>query len=269
MIKIEDFARLSGVSVVTLRYYDEEGLLMPCYVHPDSGYRYFESGQLRQIRQILLLKELGFTLPEIRVIQEEVLSPDEMRRLLMTKRAESKSRVVAASIQIKEIDDFLANIDKENPMPHIEIFRKTVQPLMVASIHLLIPTNDQVPALLQEAYRQLAEEVRKGRFRQNGPCLAIWHNSPKDLIDESVDAAIPIDSSLAGGNDDLVSTLPEVEVISAVHKGPFSEFQQCHVVLSEWLSENGFPLDGPYREIYHEHDEKPSTTEVQYPIAKD
>jgi hypothetical protein len=39
MIKIGDFARLSGVSVATLRHYEEEGLLSPCRIHPESGYK--------------------------------------------------------------------------------------------------------------------------------------------------------------------------------------------------------------------------------------
>ncbi|WP_371827297.1 MerR family DNA-binding transcriptional regulator [Deinococcus sp. QL22] len=42
MIKIGDFARLSQVTVVTLRHYDERGLLSPLNVDQDSNYRYLE-----------------------------------------------------------------------------------------------------------------------------------------------------------------------------------------------------------------------------------
>ncbi len=43
MIKIGDFARLSQVSVVTLRYYDETGLLKPVEVDAFTGYRFYSA----------------------------------------------------------------------------------------------------------------------------------------------------------------------------------------------------------------------------------
>jgi DNA-binding transcriptional MerR regulator len=60
MIKIGDFARLSQVSVVTLRYYDEMDLLKPVNVDPFTGYRFYSSDQLPRLNRILALKDLGF-----------------------------------------------------------------------------------------------------------------------------------------------------------------------------------------------------------------
>jgi MerR-like DNA binding protein len=69
MLKIGDFSRLSQVSVKTLRYYDEVGLLKPTQVDQVSGYRYYSVVQLRQLHRILALvprkelltKEKGLT----------------------------------------------------------------------------------------------------------------------------------------------------------------------------------------------------------------
>ena len=60
MIKIGDFARLSQVSVVTLRYYDEMDLLKPVKVDAFTGYRFYSAGQLPRLNRILALKDLGF-----------------------------------------------------------------------------------------------------------------------------------------------------------------------------------------------------------------
>ena len=66
MLKIGDFARLGQVSVVTLRHYDEIGLLKPLQVDPSTGYRYYSRAQLHQLsiiehfqmaRQVLSLAE--------------------------------------------------------------------------------------------------------------------------------------------------------------------------------------------------------------------
>jgi DNA-binding transcriptional MerR regulator len=49
MFSIGEFARLGGVSVRTLRHYDEIGLLRPATVDPDTGYRGYSGTQLGQI----------------------------------------------------------------------------------------------------------------------------------------------------------------------------------------------------------------------------
>jgi DNA-binding transcriptional MerR regulator len=65
MLKIGDFSRLSQVSIKTLRYYDEVGLLKPAQIDQSSGYRYYSVAQLGQVHRILALRDLGFSLDQI------------------------------------------------------------------------------------------------------------------------------------------------------------------------------------------------------------
>src|SRR5690348_9109071 len=62
VFKISDFSRLSQVSMRTLRYYDEIGLLKPGQVDCATGYRYYSIDQLPRLNRILALKDLGFEL---------------------------------------------------------------------------------------------------------------------------------------------------------------------------------------------------------------
>lgn len=61
---VKELARISGVSVRTLHWYDEIGLLKPAY-HGTNSYRYYEEEQLLLLQQILFFKELGFNLNDI------------------------------------------------------------------------------------------------------------------------------------------------------------------------------------------------------------
>jgi MerR family transcriptional regulator, thiopeptide resistance regulator len=61
---IAEVARMSGVTSRTLRHYDAIGLLPPAYVAA-GGQRYYETGQLLRLQQILLLRELGVGLGDI------------------------------------------------------------------------------------------------------------------------------------------------------------------------------------------------------------
>ncbi|MFZ0566324.1 MAG: MerR family transcriptional regulator [Chlamydiales bacterium] len=64
---VTKLAKISGVSVRTLYWYDEVGLLKPAY-YGSNGYRYYEEEQLLMLQQILFFRELGFELKQIQKI---------------------------------------------------------------------------------------------------------------------------------------------------------------------------------------------------------
>jgi DNA-binding transcriptional MerR regulator/quercetin dioxygenase-like cupin family protein len=64
---VKQVAAMSGVSVRTLHFYDETGLLKPAYVG-ENGYRFYEEPQLLTLQQILFYRELGFELKQIKRI---------------------------------------------------------------------------------------------------------------------------------------------------------------------------------------------------------
>ena len=70
MKSISQVARLTGISVRTLQYYDEIGLLKPSEL-TSSGYRLYDDNALQTLQQILFFKELGFPLKEIKEILEK------------------------------------------------------------------------------------------------------------------------------------------------------------------------------------------------------
>lgn len=64
-LQIKEFAALVGVSVRTLHYYDEIGLLAPASADAQSGYRYYDDASLARMQEILFYRELDFPLKEI------------------------------------------------------------------------------------------------------------------------------------------------------------------------------------------------------------
>ena len=74
---VKQFSLLTGVSVRTLHYYDEIGLLKPEYVDEHNGYRYYGEESLRQLSEILFYRELDFSLKSI---SELLLLPNYDRK---------------------------------------------------------------------------------------------------------------------------------------------------------------------------------------------
>lgn len=67
MYKISEFAKMTGWTGKTLRYYDEIGLLKPGYVDNYSGYRYYTDDQLKDAKIIDYLKSCYFNLDEVKL----------------------------------------------------------------------------------------------------------------------------------------------------------------------------------------------------------
>lgn len=99
-MQIKDFARLSGVSVRTLHYYDQIGLLRPASVDEQTGYRFYDESSLLRMQEVLFYRELDFPLKSIAEIltsphynKEEAL---EEQRKLLTLKKERLERLIDA-----------------------------------------------------------------------------------------------------------------------------------------------------------------------------
>jgi len=84
MLKVNEVARLTGVTARTLHYYDEIGLLSPAMI-TESGYRLYDDSALEKLQQILFLRELDFPLEEIKKIMQ---SPNYDRLKALKKQEE-------------------------------------------------------------------------------------------------------------------------------------------------------------------------------------
>jgi DNA-binding transcriptional MerR regulator len=270
LIKIGDFARLGQVSVVTLRHYDDIGLLKPLNVDSATGYRYYSVAQLAELNRILALKDLGFSLDQIEQVMAG-LTLDQLRGMLKMKQAEVEQQITTEHERLARIAARLKQIEQENNMSHYDVVLKTVPPILIASCKVTIPTNDQVPVYLKLAYGEVYQHIKTQGVKDTGVCFAIWHQPAAILANEEAEAAVPIDRLLPGTDRVKVYELPETQVVSAVHQGDFANFTQLHAVLLSWIESNHYQVVGPYREIYLQHDKNnmsESATEVQYPVEK-
>lgn len=99
-MQIKEFALLTGVSVRTLHYYDEIGLLRPDEVDEHTGYRYYGEASVLRMQEILFFRELDFSLKSI---GEMLSSPNydkkralcEQKNLLILKK-ERLERIISA-----------------------------------------------------------------------------------------------------------------------------------------------------------------------------
>lgn len=98
MMTVKQVSELTGVSIRTLRYYDEIGLLPPAS-HTEGGYRLYDDTALERLQQILLFRELEFPLKDIVRI---VSSPDFDRKQALEQQIE------LLELKRKRLDDLIS-----------------------------------------------------------------------------------------------------------------------------------------------------------------
>ena len=105
-MQIKEFAELTGVSVRTLHYYDEIGLLKPSEVDAQNGYRFYDEKSLECMQEILFFRELDFSL---KTIAQLLSSPDYDKQQALTRQ---RQLLLAKTERLEQLIDALDGLEK-------------------------------------------------------------------------------------------------------------------------------------------------------------
>lgn len=116
---VKQVAAISGVSVRTLHFYDELGLLKPAY-RGANGYRYYEQPQLLILQQVLFYRELGF---ELRQVQRILRRADFEKVAALLSHRQGLEKDLARTLRLIEtIDQTIQHLKGKRKMKNQEIF---------------------------------------------------------------------------------------------------------------------------------------------------
>jgi len=116
---VKQVAAMSGVSVRTLHFYDETGLLKPAHVGA-NGYRFYEEPQLLMLQQILFYRELGFELKQIQAIVGR--ADFEKVAALQSHRQVLEENLARTSSLLETIDKTVKHLKGDTKMKSEEMF---------------------------------------------------------------------------------------------------------------------------------------------------
>jgi len=197
MFSIGEFARLGGVSVRTLRHYDEIGLLPPATVDPETGYRGYTADQLGALNRIIALKELGLSLTQVSRLLAGI-TVGELRGMLALRRAQLEQELDARMNQLLGIEARLRYMEKEGAMPADDITVKKIPALGEPQAelppparYLTMPEIEAVTTIRNGAsamifpmvYHDLARWADVHGYRTAGDSREIWINEVDDIAD--------------------------------------------------------------------------------------
>jgi DNA-binding transcriptional MerR regulator len=210
---VKEFADLAGVTVRTLHYYDQVGLLKPSQ-YTSANHRLYRRDDLLRLQQILTLKYLGFSLDEI---QNVLNSPgyDLRASLRLQKQAvdqritelQQVSRALAkvlsenGELDWQSVDDVIRGVTAENKYGWFaQFFSPDQQAVLLDRQAQLSP--EQVQAMLDQGQRDWAEVI--DGFRK------LRHESPDHPdVQKLAEKAISLIDGFTQGDQELFQALGE------------------------------------------------------------
>jgi DNA-binding transcriptional MerR regulator len=259
MFSIGEFSRLGGVSVRTLRHYDEIGLLRPATVDPDTGYRGYSAAQLGRLNRIMALKELGLSLTQARRLLDGV-TLEELNGMLILRRAQLEHELQEHKNHLLGVEARLRYIAREGVMPADDIVAKKIPAMGVLVIAGQAPAfgPENIVPVVNRLAAQFDELGIHDGVKAAGHRL-IFYEGGYDGEEVTVCLALPV----AEPPGELPAparyrVLPEIEAAVAVRSGPAASiFPMVYHDLVRWIGERGYQVAaGAGREVWvHEVDD--------------
>jgi DNA-binding transcriptional MerR regulator len=267
MLKIGEFARISQVSIKTLRHYDAIGVLRPSRIDPENGYRRYDIGQLADIMRVLALKDCGFALEEI----AQLLRTYDLERLgdLLGQRVAAQQQVVAdEQARLQRLQARVAQIASLERGRLYDVVLKRTEPLTLVGLRRYIATSEEIGPFAWE----IVHRFERAALAPTGPLVHLYYDGscPEEGFDLFVGAAV---SALPPNLGELrCERLGAGEQVACVlYQGDYPSIGDAYVALGCWMASSGYHRSGPGREIYHRsplHTTDPASyiTEIQFPI---
>jgi DNA-binding transcriptional MerR regulator/effector-binding domain-containing protein len=263
LLKIGDFARLSRVSVKTLRYYADIGLLKPWQVDQFSNYRYYAVDQLALIHRIVAYKELGLSLEQVKHMLDADLSLEQIQGMFELRAAELQQHIHDAAARLGQVQFRLRMLRMEAQMPTIDIQVTEVTPFTGLTnrgkIRVQPDTLNLGPNSEEDAARGrlLLEALSRYNLTFNPP-VTIFYNFDPLAAYWDAKTILPLDTKPSEEivlSDNTVlqwETIPGLpQAATYIFKGPYSQVPEQLLVVERWIAENGYHRGQQSRAIYH------------------
>jgi DNA-binding transcriptional MerR regulator len=251
LLRIGEFARRSGVSAKTLRFYDDAGLLRPAVVDSRTRYRYYLPHQLKDLASIRALRDVGISIADVRQ-----LSRSHSERIAILKSAKAALEVVHLKTvgALTWLDSQLLEPDSLAPKTAVVLKNRPAMQIAAVSVEV-------------SAYSEIAEFERN--LRRSVPVAlqaatqgVFWHNcGTGNILGEPFVELKRYTQSTRGFE---VRDLPRIPVACAYT--PMDDdlsTQNAYTDIRKWMNARGYAQAGALCEIYHDQ-----VLEIQFPLHR-
>lgn len=246
-LKIGEFSKLMQVTVKTLRHYESIGLLMPSEVDESSGYRYYRLEQMQLLNTIRRLKDVGFSLDEIKALYEvdthtptigqlnrKIRECERELKTLMSRRRHL-IEMVNSRKSIKTMDKFsIQSLPEIIVASHREVI-KSYSDLGTLCVNVIGPEMQHLGC----------------KCSPSGYCFTIEHDKEYKPTDIDIEYCEQVDEM---GEDSALIQFKRLDAVPKAlcmkHYGPYDRFYESYTELFKYIEEHGYRITGKPRCSY-------------------
>lgn len=246
-LKIGEFSKMMQVTVKTLRYYEQKGLLLPYEVDEWTGYRYYSIYQMQRLNIIRGLQQQGFTLEEIKELLEDGEQMPSIDQL--TQKIEETEHQL--QLLIKRRSQLLKWLDSHKQIKTMgKVNIQSLPEIIVASHREIIPNYDALGAL---CVNKIGPEMQRLGCKCSPPgyCFTIEHNKEYHSTDIDIEYCEQVEEMGKDSNIIQFKHLPAVEKALCIkHIGPYERFHESFTEAFRYMEEKGYKPVGHTRICY-------------------
>lgn len=263
MLKIGEFSKLSHLTVKALRFYERKGILIPKKVDEQTGYRFYETSQLKEAARIKSYRQLGLTIEEIQAINKGT----NLKEVLISKAKflqNQKEKIEACLLIINHIldDNEMQYQVIEKMIPETIVYYSEVRVKSYSDMMKIIPS-------LKKECRELNPHVK---------CTRPPYEFCEYLDNEhkETDILIRHNEALESMGKESVrikfKKIPATRVLSLFYKEAYDEIGEAYSFLMKYIEDSGCQVSGRSRECYidgiwNKESVDEWLTEIQIPIV--
>lgn len=239
LYKIGEFSRMSMLSIKTLRYYHEIGLLVPESIDESTGYRFYDEAAFDKSKVIRLLREFEFTNKEMLEIFQQYEDASDIKAYLLEKHEMIQERINHYKRLQKRIMNFEA--PKEATHMHEKVKIIELEPTLVATL-VYVGKYNEVGQYISKLFKAVGGNVA-------AKPMSIYHDDEYKEDEATVEVCLPLKREI---NYKSLETkvLPGGKAVSLLHVGPYENLSDSYKQFTDYIKTNQLTLASPIREQY-------------------
>jgi DNA-binding transcriptional MerR regulator/effector-binding domain-containing protein len=265
---IGEFSTVTGLSVKTLRFYHEKGILIPSSVDEATGYRFYDASKIEKARVIMRLRAMEFPIEDIAAVLGECSDEAGILNYLERQRNVLQQRIQGDRDIVRSLNEIIA---KEKAAQQLleggsfAVEEKTLEPMLVAGVRMKGKYSD-----CGRGFAQLGKLI--GRHIC-GKALGLYYDGEYREDDANFEPCFPIRKEVAADGIS-VRTLPGGRFLTLIHRGPYDQLGRSYAKILKQVGERKLNITLPSREVYvkgpgmiFKGNPKNYLTEIQLPVG--
>lgn len=262
------FSQVTGLSVKTLRFYHERGILLPSSVDEATGYRFYDADKIEKARVIMRLRAMEFSIEDIAAVLGDCTDEADILNHLERQKNVLQQRIQEDRDIVRSLSEIIAN---EKAAKHLldagnfAVEERTIEPQLIAGIRMKGRYSD-----CGKGFGQLGKAV--GRYIA-GKAMCLYYDGEHRDGDADIEPCFPIRKEVTADGVS-VRTLPGGRCLALVHRGAYDQLGRSYAKILRRVEELKLKIVLPTREVYvkgpgiiFKGNPKNYLTEIQLPIA--